>query len=191
MSSSSSSVADDVTAIILAGGRATRMGGIAKHAIVVEGRTILARQLDALAAIERVIVSSPKPIPDMHTVEDSLGEGPLAGIFAALGEVTTRWALVVACDLPYLTPQIVDLLLRSRDREAVGIRIGDLPEPLLCALRVAPARTALERRLRERRYKASQLFDDLDTVWLDEAQVRNIDPMLRSLHNVNRFADLP
>jgi molybdopterin-guanine dinucleotide biosynthesis protein A len=53
----------DASALILAGGKATRLGGIAKHLIIVGGETILARQTRILAPrVAEIIVSSPQPI---------------------------------------------------------------------------------------------------------------------------------
>ena len=116
----------DVSALVLAGGRATRMGGVDKRALVVGGRTIFERQCAVLAdRVAEIIVSSPHPIPGFRAVADAVpGQGPLAGIAAGLAVVTTPWLLVVAGDMPYLSGDLIDRLLEARatDRDAVGIR---------------------------------------------------------------------
>ena len=71
------------TALILAGGRATRFGGIAKHALVVDGATILERQRAVLGPrVAEVLISGALDVPGLRTVHDVVvGVGPLAGIW--------------------------------------------------------------------------------------------------------------
>jgi molybdopterin-guanine dinucleotide biosynthesis protein A len=189
----------DVTALILAGGRATRFGGIAKHAIAIDGRTILDRQRAVLEPrVAEVIASANRPIDGLPTVADDRGTGPLAGIAAGLARATTPWLLVVAGDMPYLAGEVVDLMLAhaTGDAAAVGLRVGGLPggaliEPLLCVLAVVAARPVLDGLLAAERYKASGLLEALDRVtWIDEAALRAVDPALRTLRNVNSPEDL-
>jgi molybdopterin-guanine dinucleotide biosynthesis protein A len=191
----------DVTALILAGGKATRLGGVDKRELVVEGRTIFARQCEVLRPrVAEILVSSPREVPGYRTVADAVpGAGPLAGIAAGLAAAATPWLLVVAGDMPHISGALIDLVLsRPADDDsagaidAVGIRIGDLPEPLLCLLRVEAARPALAARLAGARLKASRLLTDGDlrVAWISEAAVRAIDPELRALFNVNEPADL-
>lgn len=196
MSSSRCSPAS-TTALILAGGKATRFGGVDKREILVEGRTIFARQCDALAGrVAEILVSSRRPVPGYRTVADAVPDaGPLAGIAAGLAAATTRWLIVLAGDMPYVTGALVELVQSAVTDtvDAVGIRIGALPEPLLCLLDVTTARPIVAARLATRRLKASQLLTDgeLRVAWLDEAALRAIDPSLRVLANINAPADLP
>lgn len=200
----------DVSALILAGGKASRMGGVDKRELVVDGRTIFARQCEVLAPlVAEIIVSAPRDIAGYRTVADAIaGAGPLAGIAAGLAAATTPWLLVIAGDMPFVSTALIDLMLgatrdeparaggaasaaRANEIDAVGVRIGELPEPLLCVLH-ARARDAVERRLASRRFKASGLLTDeaLRVAWIEESALRAIDPELRALFNVNRPDDL-
>ena len=180
----------DVSALILAGGRATRFGGVAKHQLVVDGQTIFARQVRVLdSRVAEILVSSPLEIEGYRTVNDAIeGIGPLAGIAAGLAACRTPWLLVVAGDMPHITGALVDQLIerarasydpRSHDSvDAVGIRINGLPEPLLCVLhtRTLPI---VERRIAGADYKASRLLTDekLRVDWIEDADrsaVRNV-----------------
>ena len=186
----------DVTALILAGGKATRLGGVDKRELVVEGRTIFARQCEVLAPrVAEILVSSPRAVPGYRAVADAVpGAGPLAGIAAGLLAAATPWLLVVAGDMPFVSGALVELILAGAgpDADAVGIRIGELPEPLLCLLRVAAARPVVEARLAGARLKASRLLTDgeLRVAWIAEPALRAIDPELRALFNVNEPGDL-
>ena len=179
---------DDVSALILAGGRATRLGGVAKHELVVGGETIFARQRRVLAPlVAEILVAAPRDVAGHRTVRDVVaGAGPLAGIAAGLAAAATPWLLVLAGDMPHVTPALIDALLaRARPPvDAVCVRLGGLPEPLASVLH-AGCRPAVERRLAAGRFKASGLYTDegLAVAWLD-------DPDPRALVNVNEPRDL-
>ena len=176
-----------VTALILAGGKATRLGGIAKHELIVDGEPIFARQVRVLAPRVDEIVVSGAEVAGYRSVRDAVaGAGPLAGIAAGLAAAATPWLLVVAGDMPHLTGELIDALLARRGDalDAVGVRVRALPEPLLCVVH-ARARAAVERRLAAGRFKASGLLtgEGLRVAWLD-------DPEPRALININSPADL-
>jgi molybdopterin-guanine dinucleotide biosynthesis protein A len=186
----------DVTALILAGGRATRLGGIDKRELVIEGRTIFARQVEVLApCVAEIIVSSPRQVAGYRTVTDAIvGVGPLAGIAAGLAAASTPWLLVVAGDMPYISRAVIELVLSqlADERDAIGIRIGGWPEPLLCALRCTTCAPVVERRIAAEHRKVSRLLTDgeLRVCWLEERDLRAVDPELRALFNVNAPDDL-
>src|SRR5437016_6371717 len=102
------------SAAILAGGHARRFDGRDKSALVVDGGTILERQLAVLSAVAidvRVIRREDDLVP---------GCGPLGGLHAALTGATSDVVLVVACDMPYITaPFAAYLLSLAADAEIV------------------------------------------------------------------------
>jgi molybdopterin-guanine dinucleotide biosynthesis protein A len=176
---------DDVTALILAGGKATRLGGVDKRQLVIDGRTIFERQLEALApCVADVIVSSRRDVPGHRTVLDDVADlGPLGGIAAGLTAAGTPWLFVLA-----------ELVLShaTDDADAVGIRIAGRPEPLCSALRVAAWRPIVAARLAARQLRASSLLTEeaMRIRWIEDAELREVDSGLRSLHNVNAPEDL-
>jgi molybdopterin-guanine dinucleotide biosynthesis protein A len=178
----------DATALVLAGGKATRLGGVDKLGLVIDGATILDRLTRVLAPrVAEIVIATPRDVAGYRCVRDAPGEGPLAGIAAGLDACATGWLVVVAGDMPYLTGALVDRLLAARapGTDAVGVRHAGRPEPLVCALRAAAARPAVGRRLAAGRFKASGLLaeEGLDVAWVDE-------PDPRPLVNVNTPADL-
>ena len=91
------------TAVVLAGGKAARLGGQAKPQLEVGGRTMLATVLAAVAdAAHRVVVGPPQAVPsDVLLVrERPPGGGPVAALRAGLAEVPTDVVAVLAGDLP-------------------------------------------------------------------------------------------
>lgn len=105
-------------AIVLAGGSATRLGGVDKAAVRVAGRTLLDRVLAAcVLACQVVVVGTPRPTArSVHwTLEQPAGGGPLAGLGAGLAVLapSPRVVVVLATDLPYLTARDVDRLIEA------------------------------------------------------------------------------
>jgi molybdopterin-guanine dinucleotide biosynthesis protein A len=100
-------------AVVPAGGRAARLGGQAKPQLEVGGRSILAAVLDAVAdAAQRVVVGPPQPVPpDVLLVrEHPPGGGPVAALRAGLAPVDTAVVAVLAGDLPFVPPSLIEEL---------------------------------------------------------------------------------
>lgn len=187
---------DEVTACILAGGRARRMGGAVKPLLIVDGDTILARQCAVLVPrVREVIVAVATPgaaLGGLRAVIDPIADaGPLAGVVAALAALDTPWLLAVAGDMPSLAPAVNELLLAAAHDEvdAVAARIGGWPEPL-CALWHRRCHAALAARLAAGDYKVAAALTAQRVAWLDEAAVRAVDPALATFTNVNRPEEL-
>lgn len=110
--------APQADAVVLAGGRASRMGGVDKPGIVVGGRSLLDAALDAVAGCARVAVVGPERAElDPGVVqarEQPPGSGPVAALaagLAALGPGQAPLVVVLAADLPFLTGETVRRLI--------------------------------------------------------------------------------
>ncbi len=123
-------------AAILAGGRATRLGGVAKPLLTVGGERIVDRQVALLARLAReVILVAPSPLAGVQAraVPDRRpGRGPLAGLEAALLASDADALLVVAGDMPALAPSLLAHLAAAPEADAVVPFVGGRAEPL-CA----------------------------------------------------------
>lgn len=101
-------------AIVLAGGRGTRLGGVDKAGLMIAGRPLLGHALAAAAAAQTVVVVGPVEAPQgvLQTVEDPPDGGPVAGIAAGLAQLTAPapWVLVLAVDQPGARPAALALL---------------------------------------------------------------------------------
>ncbi|MBF6211099.1 NTP transferase domain-containing protein [Nocardia puris] len=104
-------------AIVLAGGRASRMGGVDKPALVIGGRSMLEAALSAAAGCARIVVVGPhRPelAPEIGQVRETpAGAGPVAAVDAGLRELADSDAphvLVLAADMPFLSRDTVDEL---------------------------------------------------------------------------------
>lgn len=149
-------------AIVLAGGRARRLGGADKPGLPVAGRPLLHRVLDAVPdAYPRIVVGPPRELPGgvLGTREQPPGGGPVAALAAGLAllDATQRHparrerpatgkvgrVAVLAGDLPFLTPEAVRALLAAATRDVALYTDGERRQ-LLCAVwRLAPLRRRL------------------------------------------------
>ncbi|MGM7645906.1 NTP transferase domain-containing protein [Nocardia sp. JW2] len=119
----------DADAIVLAGGRASRMGGVDKPGIVIGGRSMLEAALGAVSDCgEVVVVGPPRPELDARIKqvrEVPPGSGPVSAIgtgLAALGPESAPWIVVLAADMPFLTRDTVrELLLRAAESTAEAV----------------------------------------------------------------------
>jgi molybdopterin-guanine dinucleotide biosynthesis protein A len=101
----------DFAAVLLAGGRGSRMGGVHKPALVVAGSTLLDRCIQAVHDARPVVVVGPETAtaaPVLWTREQPPGGGPVAGLAAGLeliGDAVT--VAVLAADLAGITADTV------------------------------------------------------------------------------------
>jgi molybdopterin-guanine dinucleotide biosynthesis protein A len=98
------------SALVLAGGRAARLGGQAKPQLEVGGRTMLGTVLHAVAdAQRRIVVGPPQPVPDDVVLvrERPPGGGPVAALRAGLPSVASEVVALLAGDLPFLDAALI------------------------------------------------------------------------------------
>src|SRR5215831_12086854 len=104
----------DVSAYILAGGKSTRMGAD-KAFVLLNGRTLLARMLEAARSLTpsaRIVGDPAKYKAFAPVVEDIFpGCGPLGGIHAALRSSTTDLNLILAVDTPFVSLALLQFLV--------------------------------------------------------------------------------
>lgn len=134
----------DWDAIVLAGGRAERMGGADKGAVEVAGRTLLARTLEAVATARHIVVVGNGPVPDGVELvrEDPPFGGPVAGVVAGLESVSADWTLVAACDHPYLDEAVPGLLAACDAGDGVVLESDEGRRQLVMVVRTSALRRA-------------------------------------------------
>lgn len=156
-----------VSAAILSGGSARRLGGAAKSNIIVGGRPVISWMIDALSGLfsEIIIVTNTpsdfsvfkdiKIVPDIFT-----GLGPLAGIHSALDAALSEAVFVVAGDMPLIKKSLIKKqvkLYREKLPDVLVPKIGNYIEPLhaVYSKKVLPG---LERYIRNKSSNAIRDF---------------------------------
>lgn len=188
----------DVTALVLDGGRATRMEGRHKAFLELEGEPLAARTHRLLASLcAEVLVATNRPEPwrpfGVRVVEDPVtGAGPLAGIAAGLGAARTPLVLVVAGDMPSLSGAVLEELVhraRLLPGRAVVPTVAGRAEPLHAVYPAALAPLALRALLAGTRAPRDFLAT-APAVYVDSAELRGLAGAARTFDNLNSPADL-
>jgi molybdopterin-guanine dinucleotide biosynthesis protein A len=101
-------------AIVLAGGAGRRLGGVDKATIDIASRQLLDRALDAVSSAQHVVVVGPArtlPVHIAQVSETPPGGGPVAAVAAGLARLESPVVVVLACDMPFVSAEVVDRLV--------------------------------------------------------------------------------
>jgi molybdenum cofactor guanylyltransferase len=179
------------TGVLIAGGRATRMGGVPKGLLRVGGEPIAARALRLFGELfdaALVVANDPAPYAALGAtiVPDAVaGKGAPGGVHAALAAARTEWVFTAACDMPFLAPGPIAWLAARRTRApAVLVRFGGRLEPLH-AFWARGCLPVVEGLLRAGHPSLQELARAVSAHVVDEAEWRTVDPAGRAFENAN------
>jgi molybdopterin-guanine dinucleotide biosynthesis protein A len=186
---------------VLAGGRSTRFGRD-KLREPYRGLPLVHHAILALSSVTEpvLVVASPGVRPDLpagvplllqHDAAD--GEGPLAALSNALGNVRTPLALVAGGDMPELARPVLLEMLRVAEEsrtDAVALQDGERYRPLPVVLRLRRARPIAAALVRSGERRLRTLLDALRVAVVDEPTWLALDPARRTLFDVDKPEDL-
>ena len=153
--------------MIQAGGRSTRMGGEPKALMDVAGKRIVERVADTLAAVlddVLIVTNTPERYAFLHLpmVADRYPDGgALGGIFTGLAAARGDGAFTVACDMPFLHPDVVRLVLARAGEADVVIPRVDGQYETMHAWYGKACLALMEARLRAGQLKIVGFFPDV------------------------------
>ncbi len=185
----------DCTGVLLAGGMATRLGGIPKGLLRVGSETVAARSLrlfDGLFGALLIVANDPAPYRDLDVaiVPDLFrGKGAPGGLHAALSTARTGWVFVAGCDMPLLSREAISFLWERRaDAAAVAVEWERGFEGLhaFWSRRCLPT---VERMLAGGNPSLRAIAEAVGTRVVPAAEWREVDPSGRSFENANTAAD--
>ena len=188
--------------IILAGGSSSRMGRNkallplpANQAITfIEYLVSLLKEFcsETLIVARDQAHASDYAFPGVRVTFDETPDiGPLMGLYSGLSAINTARALVVAVDLPCIQPALLSFLLSqplSTDSLLVPL-VHNVPQVLL-AIYPRSVLPVIKEQLLQVRRDLRCLLDVAPVQFVEEAQLRQIDPRLRSFMNVNTPEEL-
>jgi len=186
----------NVTGVILAGGRSSRFGSN-KALALVDGKPLIQRIADLLATLfpECLLVTNTPAeyeflsLPVTH--DRYQGYGPLAGIHAALLQISTPRAFVVACDMPNLSPELIKYLCSINDQEYDVIIpwLARGQEPLFGVYHKRSL-AVITSHLQQKDCQIIRALEDLQVRRVREPEILAITGDLACFKNINRPADL-
>ncbi|MEK6278863.1 MAG: molybdenum cofactor guanylyltransferase [Acidobacteriota bacterium] len=194
-----------IEGFILAGGQSRRMG-TDKSRLMINGQTFLERiavELSAMSASVAVVGAGSAPV-DLDAQNSKVGAtrirrvkdvyptwGALGGVHAALSACSSDWALVVACDFPFVTRNLFARLAELRhDFEAVAPIQSDLVSQPLCSLyRVMPCLGRAEELIKSGERKPIALLQSVRTRWVPFTEIADLEGASHFFDNINSPED--
>jgi len=137
---------DDITAVILAGGKARRMDGEDKGLINLNGRALIDYIISALRPqAGDILINANRNLQQygrygLPVVADMLGDyiGPLVGMATGMHTTERPYIVTVPCDSPFIPGTLVETLYRSLDEQQADISVahdGTRMQPVFALLR--------------------------------------------------------
>lgn len=184
-----------ITGVILAGGKSTRYG-TNKAFAEVQGVRLIERTIRVMGSVcARLLLVTNTPAEyaylQLPMVEDLIkGLGPLGGIYTGLEVIDDENGLFVACDMPFLREDLLRYMVTLRgDFDAVVPRVNWMVEPLH-ALYTKNCLPSLRKFVRSQELQILKFFQKIRVRYMEEEEIRKIDPDLKSFFNINRPEDL-
>lgn len=141
---------------------------------------------DSVSIVGRAIESPFPSLPDVYPQWGALG-----GLHAAIAACTREWAIVVACDLPFVTAALfTQLATMCMDHEAVvPLQDDGRPQPLAALYRIDPCLQRATQLIEAGRRRPLDLLELVKTRWVAFEEIRNLDQAERFFVNINTPED--
>lgn len=183
-----------MTAIILAGGRSSRMG-TPKALLHFDGEPLIVHIVRKLQTMftDIVVVAAPgQELPSLPVTlvhDDVAYQGPVGGIVYGLRAARHEYAFVTSCDSVFLSTALIGYLLSLKDDYDVVVpRWGDRFQPLM-AVYSRTVLPILEEQLASGELRPVSLFQKVRTRQVSEEEIRRADPDGASFFNMNTPED--
>jgi molybdopterin-guanine dinucleotide biosynthesis protein A len=165
---------------ILAGGQSRRMG-TDKSRLKIENETFTER-------IYKTLLELTDTITVVRAEQDIYPKwGALGGLHTALSACESEWALVVACDLPFVTAELFKHLasLRTDHDAVVPLQSDGRPQPLAAFYRTQPCRARATELIETGHRRPLDLLELVNTRWVPFTELTNLDQAEKFFVNIN------
>ncbi len=189
----------DISCIVLAGGRASRLGHN-KAQVIIGDKSLFQRVLDGISFLEGeiiVVTGGREDLPSLssyprHRVVTDIypSRGPLVGIFSGLRASKSQYNVAVACDMPFLNQALLSHMIQlAAGFDVVIPRLGDMVEPLH-AVYSKSCLAPMEHMIKQGNLSVHRLLSLVKVRYMGNEEIERFDPEHLSFFNVNTEADL-
>ncbi len=188
----------NVGGLILCGGKSSRMG-YPKAALPFGPETMLARVVRLLGEVVDplvVVAARDQELPELPVGvrvarDDNPDRGPLEGLRVGLSRLadSADAAYATSCDVPLLVPEFVRRMIELLGACDAAVPVEEGRHHPLAAVYRTSVVPHIERLLAADRRRPAFLYDDVATRRVDVAELREVDPNLHTLANLNRPED--
>jgi molybdopterin-guanine dinucleotide biosynthesis protein A len=185
-----------ISVVVLAGGESRRLG-VTKAFLEMEGKPLVAHTVGRLSALSSdliIVTNDSEPYRRLGlgarlVPDERQGVGSLMGIYSGLRAAHHYHALVVACDMPFLSLPLLHYMTGLVEGQDVVIpRMGRWFEPLH-AIYSKDCLGPIARLLEKNRRRIMSFFPDVHVRHVERDEIDRFDPERRSFLNINTPAD--
>lgn len=185
------------TAIILAGGKSSRMNSYEdKSMLRLNGKSlidIVSSKLKRVVGDNIIIVGPPEKYLSYRQVVPDLfyQNGPLAGIYSGLRASPSQYNIVVGCDMPFLEVKLLQYMIEDINSHDIVIpRYNNGYIEPLCAVYNKRCLEIIERNLKENNFSIRAIFPHLKVKFIEDKDIKKYDPKFHSFFNINYKKDI-
>jgi len=186
----------NMTGVILAGGRSSRFGSN-KALALFDGKPLIQRIADLMSNLFPaclLVTNTPAEYEFLSwpvTHDRYRGYGPLAGIHAALLQISTPRAFVVACDMPNLSPELIEYLctINGHGYDVIIPWLARGQEPLF-GIYHKRSLAVINSCLQQKHCQIIRALENLQVRRVSEAEILAVTGDLTCFKNINRPTDL-
>ena len=185
-----------ITIAVQAGGKSSRMGED-KALVRLGGTPLIERVLERIDGLaDEILITTNRPETLTHLKlrmagDEVPGAGALHGLKSALNAAQGEIVLVLSCDTPFVSRELLEhLLYRAHEADVIVPKHGDKCEPLQAVYNRARCLPAVEAALESGEKRVVSFFPKVHVLPIEEPVLSELDPSGLSFFNVNTPEDL-
>jgi molybdopterin-guanine dinucleotide biosynthesis protein A len=186
--------------VINAGGKSTRMGRD-KALLDIGGKPMIEQILNQTSGLgdPLIVTNNPEAYAylNLPMVGDLLPDkGPLGGLYTAIQSATGAYAVVLACDMPFVNRPLLEFMMQEAESfEAVVPRLlsaetGKVEAEPFRAVYAKACLEPIQRALAAGKMRMISFFPDVRLRWMEEGEIKQYDPELLTFKNCNTPKEL-
>ena len=168
--------------------------GIDKAWLEIDGQPLIERTLASIRTVTSTvaIIANTNGYGNLGVpvfADTHQGVGPLEAVRVALSHTQTKRVLLVACDLPFLTPELFSFLLSIPSTSNVVPLSADNQLEPLCAIYCKGSLEVVKTLIERGERKMAKIFDEVPTRFVEFNEIRELDGANLFFENINTPED--
>ena len=187
----------NITGIILAGGKSTRIG-VNKALLKIGRKTIIDNIISRISPLfSKIILITNYPDEFCFLKKNSIslfpdvisGANSMGGIYSGLSHSKTRYNFLFACDMPFVNPELVSYMIKGIQGNDIVIPEGKTGYEPLHAIYSKNCLKSFKKLIQKGDLKITNIFKFVKVKVITQKEVSRFDPEGIAFFNVNTMAD--
>lgn len=183
-----------ISCIILAGGKSTRMGR-EKAFFRIGKKTIIEEQKDTLSHIFEEIIIVTNALNNFKNinakvVKDIIPEsGPLGGLYSGLAVSSNIHSFLVGCDMPFINTELIEYMIEKIGENDIIIPLSTRGIETLFAMYSLNCLETIRRQIELKNLRLMDILDFFKVRYISHEEIEKYDPKELSFFNINSLED--